>query len=97
VLKVWIHPAATVETGEARLWYLARSADAASAFVAEIDRALARIAESPKRWPERSDGRHRYALRRFPFIVVFCVEGDELRVLAVQHGRRRPEYWKARK
>lgn len=97
MLEVSIHPAAVVEAREARLWYLARSADAASAFVAEIDRALARIAESPNRWPERSDGRRRYALRRFPFIVIFRVESDVLRVLAVQHGRRRPEYWKARK
>jgi plasmid stabilization system protein ParE len=69
---------------------------AADAFMAELDAAVALIAEAPERWPERSDGRRRYVMRRFPFILVFRILRDHVRLLAVQHGHRRPEYWKDR-
>ena len=94
---VSIHPSAAQEAREARLWYLERSPVAANAFVAELDAAVNLIAEAPDRWPELPNGRRRYVMRRFPFILVFRVHGNEVRLLAVQHGRRRPGYWKDRK
>jgi len=62
----------------------------------ELDRAIEFIAESPDRWPEMPNGRRRYVMRRFPFILVYRILEDDVRVLAVQHGRRRPGYWKNR-
>jgi len=45
------HPAALAELGSAVEWYLKRSETAASKFVAEVDRAIGRVIESPGRWP----------------------------------------------
>jgi len=59
VWKVSIHPSATLEAREARLWYLARKPLVLNAFMAELDAAVAMIAEAPDRWPERPDGRRR--------------------------------------
>ena len=64
--------------------------------MAELDRAVGLIAESADRWPELPNGRRRYVMRRFPFILVYPVRVDDVRILAVQHGRRRPGYWKNR-
>jgi toxin ParE1/3/4 len=96
VWEVSLHPSATQEAREARLWYLARSPIAADAFVSELNAAISVIAEAPERWPELPNGRRRYVMRRFPFILVFRIRSKDVRVLAVQHGRRRPGYWKNR-
>jgi plasmid stabilization system protein ParE len=68
----------------------------AGAFMAELDAAVALIAEAPDRWPERPDGRRRYVIHRFPFILVFRIRTEDVRLFAVQHGHRRPGYWKDR-
>jgi hypothetical protein len=46
-----IDPAALAELGSTVAWYLKRSEAAASEFVAEVDRAIGRVIESPGRWP----------------------------------------------
>ena len=94
--KISVHPEATAEARAARLWYLERSPLTAEAFFAELDRAVALILESPDREPELPNGRRRYVMQRFPFILVYRIVGDVVRLLAVQHGRRRPGYWKGR-
>jgi len=32
-------------------------------------------------------------LPRFPYIVFYVVDDEEVEVVAVAHGRRRPGYW----
>ena len=90
------HPQAIAEARAARKWYATRSENAADAFVAELDRAVARIIESPSRWPAHVHGTRRYLLRRFPFSLVYRVTGSVITVVAVSHGKRRPGYWKTR-
>jgi plasmid stabilization system protein ParE len=94
-LQLEVHPEAIAEAREARLWYAERSADAADAFMVELDLALDRIVEAPMRWPVRS-GARRYVMRRFPFVVVYRIVGSTVEVVAVAHGRRKPGYWKSR-
>jgi hypothetical protein len=39
----------------------------------------------------------RFALNdRFPFSIVYSIQGDTLFVIAVAHASRRPGYWKRR-
>jgi hypothetical protein len=38
----------------------------------------------------------RVFLDRFPFAVVFYVEGDTVRVIALEALRKRPGYWRLR-
>jgi len=49
--RIEIHPAALAELKSAVEWYLERSEPAAREFVAEVDRAIALVIESPRRWP----------------------------------------------
>ncbi len=35
----------------------------------------------------------RLLLDRFPYAIVFLRADDELRVMAIAHGKRRPGYW----
>lgn len=94
-MQLELHPEATSEAREARLWYAERSSEAATRFFLELERALDLIAESPSRWPVRA-GVRKYVMRRFPFVIVFRVHDSTVEVLAIAHARRRPGYWKER-
>ena len=59
----------------------------------ELDGAIASIVEAPERWPALSNGRRRYVMRRFPFIVWYRIREADIPVLAIAHARRRPGYW----
>lgn len=89
----WVHPEAIAEARAARQWYELRSAEAAAAFMAELDVALERIEEAPRTWPPYLADTRRYLLRRFPFFVVFREAGDRVQIVAVAHARRQPGYW----
>ncbi len=90
------HPDAIQEAREARLWYQARSDVAAAAFMAELDHAIASITEAPDRWPVLANGRRRFVLQRFPFVIWYRIREHDLRISAIAHARRRPGYWKSR-
>jgi plasmid stabilization system protein ParE len=94
--RLGFHPDAVAEARGAARWYRERNADASGAFLTELERALLRIAEAPERWPAIESGRRRFVLRRFPFSIVYRVQSDQVEVLAVAHGRRRPGYWRDR-
>jgi plasmid stabilization system protein ParE len=88
--RVEFHPDAVAEARSARQWYAERSPLAASAFLTELDRAITLVSEGPYQWPQYVAGTRRYALRRFPFVLVYRERGDSVQIIAVAHGRRRP-------
>src|SRR5436190_8682564 len=95
-LPLKIHPDVPAEAKAARLWYAERSEKAAARFVIALDNAIEKIRETPERWPSYVRGTRRYRLSRFPYLVVYRIGTDAVEIIAVQHGRRRPGYWKGR-
>jgi plasmid stabilization system protein ParE len=91
-----ISPDAVAEARAARLWYAERSEKAGAGFVGELDAAIESIRDAPERWPVYVHGTRRFRMRRFPYLVVYRLIEDRIEVIAVQHGRRRPHYWKSR-
>ncbi|MBI5967941.1 MAG: type II toxin-antitoxin system RelE/ParE family toxin [Deltaproteobacteria bacterium] len=94
--RVDIHPEAVAEARAAAQWYRERSAPAANAFLAEVDRSVEKIAEDPEIWPRYVAGTRRFLLQRFPFSVVYRQVSGKIEIVAIAHGRRRPGYWKDR-
>jgi plasmid stabilization system protein ParE len=91
-----IHPAALSELKSALAWYLARNETAAFEFVAEVERAVGLIVESPPRWPSGEHGTRKFVLSRFPFAIVYREKETAVQILAIAHGHKNPEYWKTR-
>ena len=92
-----VHPAAEQEVaaalkvGEERGFGLGRE------LVQEIRRVSALLCDVPN-MGEPLDLRHRrFPLRKFPFGLIYRVDGDLLRIVAVAHRRQRPGYWRERK
>jgi plasmid stabilization system protein ParE len=94
--RIEIHPAALAELKSAVEWYLDRSQPAAQEFVAEVDRAVALVMESPRRWPGGEFNTRKFVFQRFPFAIVYREKDSGVQILAFAHGHRRPGYWKER-
>jgi plasmid stabilization system protein ParE len=96
VAEVSLHASAEAEYEAALAWYLARSPRAAAGLEAAIQRAISLLATFPEACP-LCDDRHRYcALRRYPYGLVYRVDGDLVRVVAVSHDRQLPGHWAGR-
>jgi plasmid stabilization system protein ParE len=94
---VEFHDEASAEYDAAFDWYLERSSDAALRFDAEMDRAAALIADSPRRWAPGAYSTRRFLLRRFPFVLIYRERpSGDIQVVAVAHTSRKPGYWKQR-
>lgn len=91
-----IHSDAEAEYEAAMAWYLARSDQAAAGFEEAIERALESLAANPHLHPLYDD-RHRFCvLRRYPYSIIYRVDSDQVRIVAVAHSRRLPGYWSGR-
>jgi plasmid stabilization system protein ParE len=92
-----IHNAADKEISDAKAWYLVRSIKAASGFADELERALNRILDDPLMGPQYLRGVRRVQLHRYPYLVVYKVHGDVIRIYAIAHTSRRSGYWANRR
>jgi toxin ParE1/3/4 len=82
--------AAAMEIGEERGWGLGAE------LLIEVRRIVALLCETPNIGEPLDLRRRRFPLRRFPFGLIYRVEGDTLRILALAHRRQRPGYWRGR-
>jgi toxin ParE1/3/4 len=95
-LPIEFHPEAVAEASDARRWYSEIDPSLGQAFTDELDRAIARVAAAPERWARHVHGTRAFLLHRFPYLLVYRLALDRVQVIAVQHARRRPGYWKSR-
>lgn len=90
------HPDAADEAVAAQHWYHEVDARLGTDFKHELGQALARIADAPERWSRHLYGTRCFLLRRFPYLVIYLPTEVQVQVIAVQHVKRRPGYWKER-
>lgn len=101
-MKLRIGPEAEDETRAAALWYEQQRSGLGVEFLTAVDVAIQRIRQAPLRFahveslPEEHNVR-RVLVDRFPFMLVYVVQGDEIRIVAVAHTSRRPGYWRNRR
>lgn len=93
-----VSPEADWELTKEAVYYAQEGgADLGLAFIAEFERALALLCTHPGLGAPWRNTRRRFPLRKFPFSIVYYLRSDELRVIALAHHRRKPEYWSGRK
>jgi toxin ParE1/3/4 len=92
---------AVTELEEAARWYESERAGYGALFVREVRRSVARAASFPRSGTP-VDGLNpacdvrRFVVRRFPYLVITALFGEQRAVVAIAHGRRRPGYWRDR-
>ena len=94
--KVVFHPGASEDYAAAFAWYYSRGSALASDFEREIERAIRLISQNPLRWPRFDEQRRRLIIRKFPYAIIYEPYGEQVIILAVAHGKRKPYYWRER-
>ena len=79
-------------------WYEGREDGLGADFLDAARDAMDRAAARPEMFPELRGfgGVRRTVLRRFPYMVVFVVHQNKLRVVALAHQKQAPGYWRPR-
>lgn len=91
-------PESVEELAEAAAWYASQRPELAEWFLEEIARALksaqTRTASFPRLRDLPSDlSVRRVLLSKFPYAVLFLELNDDIRIIAIAHCKRDPDYW----
>jgi toxin ParE1/3/4 len=90
------HPAAEQELAAAMKIGEERGLGLGAELLSEVRRIVALRCETPNIGEPLDLRRRRFPPRRFPFGVIYRVDGDKLRILTLPHRRQRPGYWRGR-
>ena len=84
------------ELDEAYNWYEMQSAGLGRQLISEVLVAAKRISRFPESCHEIATDIRRCLVSRFPYALIYRIDGNELFVLAVMHQHRKPSYWQER-
>ena len=95
-MKLRVSRAAEADLAEAAACYDQQFGGLGARLLDDVEATLQRIASFPDAWQPLSENTRRCRLQRFPYGVIYRVQGDELLVLAVAHLHREPGHWRER-
>ena len=81
---------------EAAAYYEQQAEGLATAFYDQIEQASFEIARNPETWPLISETIRKRSVGRFPFILLYRIDPDEIIIQAVMHTSRNPKHWQRR-
>lgn len=91
------HPSARAELDASVDFYESRLEGLGGRFLAAVEEAIGRIAQSPDAGSALQRGFRKQLVSGFPFTVVYRVSQSQLFIVAVAHQHRRPGYWRRRR
>ena len=95
-MNYFFHPEAEAEFLDAVDYYEECETGLGFDFSIEVYSTVENILSFPKAWPCLEGDIRRCQTRRFPYGLVYTIEGDAVLILAVMHLRRDPTYWQDR-
>lgn len=95
-MKIAWHEAAAQELEEAALYYGDIDDELGERFTAAAEVALAEIKARPAMCRKFDGQARKVRLQRFPYAVVYWIDGGILRIISMAHLHREPDYWHER-
>jgi toxin ParE1/3/4 len=97
-MRIAFAGSAAREAEAAANWYWERSGDRVRGrLLAEIERARQILRDQPGIGTPGVRGTRKLPLDKFPYTLVYRIDGDTVRVIAFMHQSRRPDYWLRRR
>ena len=91
-MKIVFSKIARQELDDAVQYYELECEGLGRRFREEVKKAAIRVSEYPEAWSvERGDIR-KCLLHKFPYKLLYSIEGDHIFIIAVAHQHRRPHY-----
>ena len=95
-MRIEVLACAEAELVEAVEYYNQQLPGLGYEFAAEVKATFARLAAFPEAWPAFSACSRRCLVNRFPYGVLYHLQGERILVLAIMHLRRDPRCWQER-
>ena len=95
--RLIIRPEAEDDLKEAYSWYEDKRQGLGHDFLLHVAAGLNFIKRNPNIHPIEYRGTRKHLIKRFPYKIIYLVEKEQIIVLAVIHGRRRPALIKKRR
>lgn len=92
-----IHTEARNELDAAIAYYEAQKKGLGLDLLSEVEKVILKIQQNPNLGtPHKISGIRRYAIQRFPYLIFYTELEEVIWVIAIAHGKRKPNYWKQR-
>ena len=87
---------AELEILDAVTFYKTHAGDIAVDFFREFKKSREEIAAFPEFWKPVGGSYRRKLLERYPYGIIYRIEGAEILIVALAHTSRDPHYWRGR-
>ena len=95
-MRLIYHPDAETELVEAAQFYEHRVPGLGGHFLDAVNHAVELIIHDPERWNVIEGDVRRYLISRFPYSIYYRSLTEAIRILALKHHSRHPDYWRYR-
>ncbi|THJ23237.1 MAG: type II toxin-antitoxin system RelE/ParE family toxin [Nitrospira sp. CG24D] len=95
-MRIRLDLAAKQEISQAAAFYEECREGLGQEFLHAIESAFDQIQQHPTVWRGLKGRFRRYLLQRYPYGVIYTIEGETIFVAAVMHLKRKPGYWVSR-
>lgn len=96
-MRIIVHPAARRELDDALSWSKATFGDRTAARLrSRFDQVGQMLMRQPEAGAPAAEQTRRFRLGKFPYSLVYRLQGNVITVIAVAHQSRQPGYWVGR-
>jgi len=81
---------------EAYVWYEERQAGLGAEFLRCVDACMASIRSNPETYPVVHNEIRMALVRRFPYLLFYTPELDQITIFSIFHAARDPKIWRQR-
>ena len=95
-MKYFFHPLAEQELYQAVDYYGKINRGLGIDFSKEVLAAIQRIRSYPEAWTQIDEATRRCLTHRFPFGILYRIEDNKIKIMAIHHMNKKPGYWDER-
>lgn len=90
--RLVVQSEAIIDIQEAFVWYETQRAGLGYELIEELEEAYQKLSDHPFHYTAINHHFRRLKVNRFPYLIVYEIEGDAVIITAVRHGRRKPNF-----
>lgn len=91
-----VNPEAEADLAEAQAWYDRQRPGLGDELLECVEEVFDRLRRSPELFEKVFEDLRLARVRRFPYLIIYRVDDDQVTVVAVYHSRRDPRGWQSR-
>ncbi len=84
------------EITEAYNWYESKQNKLGERLISVLDDYFATIKKNPEQFPKVLNDMRQATIKKFPYIIIFEIDNNDVIVYAVFHSSQNPEKWKSK-